>query len=155
MRRYTLAEATALLPEVIPVLEGLRDAYLEVRAVQAAVSAQARGASGDGHLLADPCDEGGGENHIERLNQRIRQSAATTLDVVPGFLSVGSSVDVTLMSEHTARVEVVCRRNFGGEVPETLAASIAAHVADSTGCKCDVTVEVIPMLTHAGIPRAL
>jgi len=76
MRRYTLAEATALLPEVIPVLEGLRDAYLEVRAVQAAVSAQARGASGDGHLLADPCDEGGGENHIERLNQRIRQSAA-------------------------------------------------------------------------------
>ena len=76
MRRYTLAEATALLPEVIPVLEGLRDAYLEVRAVQAAVSAQARGASGDGHLLADPLDEGGGENHIERLNQRIRQSAA-------------------------------------------------------------------------------
>ena len=76
MRRYTLAEATALLPEVIPVLEGLRDAYLEVRAVQAAVSAQARGASGDGHLLADPFDEGGGENHIERLNQRIRQSAA-------------------------------------------------------------------------------
>ena len=76
MRRYTLAEATALLPEVIPVLEGLRDAYLEVRAVQAAVSAQARGASGDGHRLADPFDEGGGENHIERLNQRIRQSAA-------------------------------------------------------------------------------
>ena len=92
--------------------------------------------------------------HLD-IEKRIRQSAATTLDVVPGFLSVGSSVDVTLMSEHTARVEVVCRRNFGGEVPETLAASIAAHVADSTGCKCDVTVEVIPMLTHAGIPRAL
>lgn len=92
--------------------------------------------------------------HLE-MEQRIRLAAATTLDVVPGLLSVGSTVDVTLLGERTARVEVVCRRNFGGEGPETFAATISAHVAESTGCSCDVTVEVIPMLTHAGIPRAL
>ena len=54
MRLYTLAEADGLLPEVVPVLETLRDAYVELRAIQASVASQSRGASGDGHLLANP-----------------------------------------------------------------------------------------------------
>ncbi len=76
MRLYTLEEAERLLPEVIPVLESLRDAFLELRTVQAAVSAHARGASADGHLLADPFNNGGGDNRIEQLNRKLQQAAS-------------------------------------------------------------------------------
>ncbi len=59
MRLYTVEEAQAALPEIIPVLEGVRAAYVELRALQASLSAEVRGASGDGHLLANPWQEGG------------------------------------------------------------------------------------------------
>lgn len=79
MKSYSYDEATGLLPEVIPVLEALREAYIELRAIQASVAVQSRGASGDGHLLADAWSEESGENRVNELNRRIRQ-AATTLD---------------------------------------------------------------------------
>ena len=87
------------------------------------------------------------------LEKHIRQTVAVTLDVVPGFISVGSTVDVTLLGETEARVDVILRRRFGGEVPDTLAQTIASDVAEQTSCKCNVTVETIPLLTHEGIPR--
>ena len=62
MRLYTLEEASALLPQVIPVLESLRDAYVELRGLRAMTAAQARGASGDGNLLADPWEQPAGED---------------------------------------------------------------------------------------------
>lgn len=76
MKRYSLAEAAALLPDVIPVLEAMRDAFVELRAVQAAIAAQARGASGDGHLLADPFEEGEGNNRLEEVNRKFRLAVA-------------------------------------------------------------------------------
>jgi uncharacterized membrane protein len=88
------------------------------------------------------------------LEKQIREAVGVTLDVVPGFISVGSTVDVTLLGEHEARIDVVVRRRFDGEVPNTLADTIASDVAARAGCTCDVTVEVVPRLTHAGIPRA-
>ncbi|MEZ5351113.1 MAG: DUF389 domain-containing protein [Bryobacteraceae bacterium] len=90
--------------------------------------------------------------HLD-LEKRIRETVATTLDVVPGFVSVESTVDVTLLSERDARIDVVLRRRFGGEVPDTLAATIAKEVTGQTACRCDITLEVIPLLTHTGIPR--
>lgn len=78
MRLYTLAEADGLLPEVVPVLETLRDAYVELRAIQASVASQSRGASGDGHLLANPW-ETGGEDRMKELDRQL-QRAATRLD---------------------------------------------------------------------------
>ncbi len=90
--------------------------------------------------------------HLER-EKRIRHIVGVALDVVPGFIAVGSSVNVTLLSEHDALVDVVLRRRFGGTVPETLAATIASEIEVSTSCRSDVTVEVIPVLTHEGIPR--
>ena len=76
VRLYTLEEASALLPRVIPVVERLRDAYLKLRALQAATAADARGATGDGSLLADPWGDEGGENRIDALNHDLRQAAA-------------------------------------------------------------------------------
>ncbi|GIW16313.1 MAG: hypothetical protein KatS3mg063_2166 [Tepidiforma sp.] len=54
MRLFTLEEARAALPEVIPILERLRQASLELRAIAAARAAAARGATADGHDLASP-----------------------------------------------------------------------------------------------------
>ena len=54
MKLYTLEEASALLPQVIPVLESLRDAARELRAQRSSFASQVRAASGDGNLLADP-----------------------------------------------------------------------------------------------------
>ncbi|MGO9592139.1 MAG: hypothetical protein ACLPZ0_00080 [Steroidobacteraceae bacterium] len=64
-----------------------------------------------------------------------------------------ATVHVTLLGNHEALVEVIVRRQFGGKVSETLAATLAAAIAAKTSCRSDVTVEVIPVLTHAGIPR--
>jgi hypothetical protein len=75
MKLYTVAEARALLPRVIPVLESLREAYVEMRAVQASVAALSRGASGDGHLLVDPWEDGR-ERRMETLDGQVRQAAA-------------------------------------------------------------------------------
>ncbi len=86
------------------------------------------------------------------LEKSIRNVVAETLDVVPGFISVGSSVDITLVNEREARIDVIVRRHFGGQVPNTLAATIASRVHDKTSCRCDVTVEVIALLTHPAPP---
>ena len=69
-----------------------------------------------------------------------------TLDVVPGFISVGSTVDVTLLGEHEARLDVVCRRRFGGKVPDSLAAQIAADVFELNGTRVHVAVMLSPGL---------
>ena len=75
MRQYTLEEARLLLPQVIPVVEALREAFIELRAVQASVASHARGASGDGQLMADPWS-GKGENRIEELNALLLRAAS-------------------------------------------------------------------------------
>jgi uncharacterized alkaline shock family protein YloU len=86
--------------------------------------------------------------------KQIRHSVAVALDVVPGFDSVGSTVDVTLLGEREASIEVVCRRQFGGKVPETLAEEIVEQVANTTGCSSTVSVEVIPVLVHSNLHEA-
>lgn len=88
------------------------------------------------------------------LENRIRETVAVTLEAVPGFISVGSTVDVTLLEERHARLDVIVRHRVGGEVPDTLAATIAANVVEKTSCRCDVVVEVIPLLIHSE-PRSL
>ncbi|MBA4180108.1 MAG: DUF2203 domain-containing protein [Anaerolinea sp.] len=76
MRLYSEAEARELLPEVIPVVERLSEAFIELRALKAAISSEARGAAGDGNLLADPWAETDGEDRGERLARQVRDAAA-------------------------------------------------------------------------------
>jgi hypothetical protein len=61
--------------------------------------------------------------HLD-LEKSIRSAVAVTLGVVPGFILVGSTVHVTLLGNHEALVDVILRRQFGGKVSETLAATI-------------------------------
>lgn len=76
MRLYSKSEAKALLPELIPILEQVRDAFVGLRALQAQISVQSRGASGDGQLVADPWTSAEGENTLETLSRDLRQAAA-------------------------------------------------------------------------------
>lgn len=77
MRLYTVAEARALLPEVVPVLETLQSAIRRLKALEAAVAADARGASGDGNLITTPWEHGdAGKDLEEVLGAQVRRSAA-------------------------------------------------------------------------------
>ena len=87
------------------------------------------------------------------VEKMIRQVTSATIASVPGFISVGSIIDVTLLNENEARVEVILRREFRGEVPDHLAQTIASSVLGATAMRIDVAVEVVPILTHAGIPK--
>ena len=84
----------------------------------------------------------------------IRSTTAATIERVPGFIDEGSTIDVILLSKNEALINVIVRRHFGGEVPNTLAQTIAEDVEASTNCKSDITVDVIPLLTYAGLDRS-
>lgn len=77
MRLYTLEEAKALLPDLVPILVDIREAYLRLRALQAARGAEARAATADGHLLVDPFDATAAPGEPERLEARIRSGIET------------------------------------------------------------------------------
>ncbi len=79
MKLYSLDEASRMLPEVIPVVESLRDAYVGLRGMRALAAAEARGASGDGNLLANPWEEPAGEDAAGAAAEAL-QSAAKRLD---------------------------------------------------------------------------
>ena len=84
MRLYTVAQARALLPRVIPVLEQLRDSFVALRALQTEIEADQTLASGNGHLKAEalPAGKRGAnkENRLEALNRSLRQAARQLAD---------------------------------------------------------------------------
>ena len=73
MRTYSVEEARALLPSVVPVLERMRAALQELQAVKAAASVDARGVSADGALPENPWVEDSGENVPQRLADIVQQ----------------------------------------------------------------------------------
>ncbi len=87
------------------------------------------------------------------VEKKIREVTSATIAGVPGFISVGSIIDVTLLNENEARVDVLLRREVRGVVPEHLAGTIASSVLAATSMRIDVAVEIVPILTHAGIPK--
>jgi hypothetical protein len=74
MRLYTVEEARAVLPDVIPVVQRIRDTFLQLRAIQAATANAAKVAEADGSLTANPWHSGK-DNRVERLNKRLRGDA--------------------------------------------------------------------------------
>lgn len=54
MRLYTVEEARALLPRIIPILAELRAVAVTVREQMTAMAAQQKVVPGNGHLAADP-----------------------------------------------------------------------------------------------------
>lgn len=87
------------------------------------------------------------------VEKKIREVTEATIVDVPDFISVGSTIDVTLLNDSEARVDVLLRRGFRGKVPDHLAQAIASSVLEATSMRIDVAVEVVPILTHASIPK--
>jgi uncharacterized hydrophobic protein (TIGR00271 family) len=86
-----------------------------------------------------------------KLEKKVRETVAITLDVVPGFIAVGSTVNITLVNEHEVIVDILLRREFGGAVPQDLASKIADDILEKTSCKADISIEVIPLLTYSNM----
>lgn len=80
MRLYSVAEASALLPKVIPVLEQLRDAFASLRAVRASIAADRRGSSGDGNLLTDAWDKDAIHNRVRPMEAALEAAEAQFLN---------------------------------------------------------------------------
>jgi len=82
MQRFSLAEARALLPRVIPILEQLRACARQLRAAQTTVESAARGASADGALVADPWGRPAARRRAEEEAERaIAQLKAWGVEV--------------------------------------------------------------------------
>jgi hypothetical protein len=75
MRLYTHEEATATLPDVIPVLARIRETFLQLRALQAATASAGRVAEADGALAANPW-QAGDRDRSARLNRRLQSDVA-------------------------------------------------------------------------------
>ena len=71
MKLYTVEEARAALPGVIPIVRRIRETFLKLRALQAASASAGRVAEADGALTANPWHQGD-DNRLERLNRRLR-----------------------------------------------------------------------------------
>ncbi|GAB4324663.1 MAG: DUF2203 domain-containing protein [Dehalococcoidia bacterium] len=84
MRMYTLEEARAVLPEVIPVLEQLRLAYVELRAIRALRAVTAERTTGDGNLIETSAESASSNERIEELTDALQQ--ATDLLEARGIL---------------------------------------------------------------------
>lgn len=71
MRLFSVEEARALLPQVRPVLERLREAFVALRGSRAREAAQRRASMADGHPIAlpSPGDEEEREGHEETLRE--------------------------------------------------------------------------------------
>lgn len=83
------------------------------------------------------------------IEKAIRQTVESTLVAIPDVTTVGSTINVTLLSDTVASVYVTVRNQAGGMVPDSLAQTIATHINDETGCRSEVTVEVIPCQTYS------
>lgn len=75
MRLYTLEEARSILAEVVPVLEQLRLAYVELRAIRALRAVTAERTSGDGNLIEAPPGSASATERVEQLTEALQQAA--------------------------------------------------------------------------------
>lgn len=83
------------------------------------------------------------------LEKAIRQVAESALAASPGVTPVGSTINVTLLSDAVANVHVTVRNRAGETVPAALAQTIATDIRNRTGCRSEVTVETIPTQTYS------
>lgn len=82
-----------------------------------------------------------------QLEKAVRSAAEAVLTKVPGLRLAGRQIDVRL-SPDAASVRITVRSQRGEDVEPTLAEGIATHILDETGCRCEVTVDLIPCQMH-------
>jgi len=83
------------------------------------------------------------------LEKAIRGAVESALTAVPSVTPAGSTINVTLLSENLAKVHATIRDHTGGGIPPSLAKAIAIKIQEQTGCRSEVTVEMIPYQTYS------
>lgn len=83
------------------------------------------------------------------LEKAIRRTVESTLAALSATQLMGSKIHVTLLSHAAANVHVMVRSREGEVIPLTLAQTIATEIKDRTGCRSEVTVEMIPSQTYS------
>jgi uncharacterized membrane protein len=83
------------------------------------------------------------------LEKRVRQAAESALASTQGVTLVASTVDVALLGESEVQVHVTVRNAAGRDTLGNLARSAVDIIRERTGCRSEVTVEMIPTLTHS------
>ena len=62
----------------------------------------------------------------------------------PGVTALGSTINVTLLTDTAAKVNVTVRSLETDQVPGTLAEEITNQIHQKAGCRSEVSVELIP-----------
>jgi len=83
------------------------------------------------------------------LEKLIRSTVESTLAAVPGVTPVGSTINVTLLSHTVANVHVTVRNQAGERMVAPVAQAIGARIKERTGCRSEVTVEIVPCQTYS------
>jgi uncharacterized hydrophobic protein (TIGR00271 family) len=87
-------------------------------------------------------------HHLE-LEKSIRQAVEWTLAACSSVTPVGSSIDVILLAPKAANVLITARSAMGEEWPDALAQTIAKRILEETGCRSEVTLQLIPHETYS------
>jgi hypothetical protein len=75
MRLYSEDEARAAIPEVRPIVQRMRDAYVQVRAIQALQVDDGKRAAADGASTVSPWNDDD-EGLVDRLMETLQSAAA-------------------------------------------------------------------------------
>ena len=78
------------------------------------------------------------------LEKAVQRAAESVLAGTPGVLFRASTVDVTLLAEKAVDVRATVRCSGDGGLASVLAPAIATAIQEGTGCRSEVTVDVIP-----------
>jgi hypothetical protein len=73
-RIYSLEEARALLPRVVPLLKALAEAARESARIEAIANTERKGVTGDGQLLSNPWAEPQGRATLEQHRAVVDRS---------------------------------------------------------------------------------
>lgn len=83
------------------------------------------------------------------LENAVRRAAESALAGVPGVLLRASTVDVTLLGGRAVDIRAAVRCSDDSPLPCALAREIAGAVQERTGCRSEVTVDVIPSVSYS------
>jgi uncharacterized hydrophobic protein (TIGR00271 family) len=83
------------------------------------------------------------------LENAVRRAAESALARVPGVLLRASTVDVTLLGETAVDIRAAVRCSDDRPLPSALAREIAGTIRERTGCRSEVTVDVIPSQSYS------
>ena len=86
---------------------------------------------------------------LERNIRKLAEAAVKDFSLP----DLEDSISVTLMSDSTARVDIVVHGYEADRVPDSLSERLATDILEQTHCRCAVTLELIPIQTFSTLGK--